>query len=1174
MKATPVEHPEQPLIEPLTRRELTILARLAENLTNPEIAAAETLALSSVKWYVQQIYSKLGVNSRKQALARARELGLVTAISPGQAQMQMERTNTHLPQGKALPTGPAYPQGTVTFLLTDIEGSTPLWERQPEKMAEALQIHNMALHQAIEANSGAVFKIVGDAFQAAFATAPQALKAAIAGQQALQSASWNELGALKVRMGLHTGEAELDPNGDEYAVSHTKNRVARIMSAAYGGQILLSQETADLVQRTLPAGVSLKDLGEHRLKGMALPEHLFQVEAVGSPQDFPPLATTITHPNNLPVRLTSFIGREKELETISSLLNQHRMVTLTGTGGTGKTRLCLQAAGMALENYPNGAWLVELAPLADPAMVPQAVASVFNLPEMPGKTVLQSVEDYLRAKRLLLILDNCEHLLDACARLADRLLRACPQLSILASSREFLGVKGEAPYRVPPMSLPDAHQLPPLEQLVSYDAVRLFVERARMISPEFTLTEKNASALIQVVSRVDGIPLAIELAAARLRVLSVEQIAGRLNDAFRLLTGGSRTVLPRHQTLRALIDWSYNLLDNPERILLRRLSVFSGGWSLEAAERVCAFEGEDCPLLCTEDILDLLSGLVDKSLIQTSSSADGSNRFRMLETIRQYAGEKLAGEKLLDERESVLVRNRHMEYYLALVEELEPRIRGREQLEVLERLEEELDNLRMALGWALETDVEAVLRMAAALRWFWHIHPHTQEGIDWLERGLSDEIRPLETMQVDEALIHAKAMEVLGFAYLMKVAVHGLEIHLEKARKLLTTSLSVYQAFHPKEHPTESREILRGTAWVLRWLSDVDWRAGKFIEANEKIREALRIFRSLGDAHGTAECLQVSGDFFNDLEQRRKIHEDQLSIQQENGDVDGIATAFFFIGGTYLGNAEYEQASNAYRESMLHYQKVNHLDMVSNSLEFMAFSALFMGNYQQADRCFKQSSAIHRELGNDTALADKLLGQCFLAVSIGDFDLAVKFNAEAQAITRRNPNQAKTRRVIFWKSRLARMGGDLHLARRYINEIASATQMSVYERIAVLWELGYIVLAEGELIHAGNLWRECIQLLRDNFLIFWFILFPLPIEALAHLAACEKKYERAARLFGSRWSRGAQNLISPVERDSRQEELAEVKTALGEERFEQLYEEGEKMTLEQTISLALEEEDD
>jgi tetratricopeptide (TPR) repeat protein len=354
-------------------------------------------------------------------------------------------------------------------------------------------------------------------------------------------------------------------------------------------------------------------------------------------------------------------------------------------------------------------------------------------------------------------------------------------------------------------------------------------------------------------------------------------------------------------------------------------------------------------------------------------------------------------------------------------------------------------------------------------------------------------------------------------------------------------------------------------------LGGVEGHEGNVIEAKENIQEALRIFRRLGDAHGMAECLQESGNFVADLEQRRKIHEEQLSIEQENGDLERIATAFIHIGGTDLGDAEYDHAFNVFRESMMHYQLVNNLDMVSNSLMEMAYSAFFKGDYQQADQLFKQSSAIHRELVNDTALADKLFDQCFLAVSVGDLDLAAEINAEAWAITRRNASLRNTSSVTFWSARLARMRGNLSLARHYLDEIARATQMSVFDKIPVQLELGYIVLAEGEPIHAGNLWRECIHLLRDNLLIFWFPLFPLPVEALAYLAALQKQYERAVILFSTRWSRGAQNLLSPAERLNRQEELEKARVALGTERFEQLYEEGGQLTLEQVISLALEE---
>jgi predicted ATPase/class 3 adenylate cyclase len=1072
---------------------------------------------------------------------------------------------------------PSLPTGTVTFLFSDIEGSTPLWEQHPEQMAVALQIHNAALRVAIEANGGAVFKIVGDSFQAAFATAPLALKAAIAGQKALQSASWNELGPLKVRMGLHTGEAELDPAGDEYAVSHTKNRAARIMSAAHGGQILFSQETKELVDHRLPEGVSLNDLGEHRLKGMSFPERLFQVCAPDLPQKFPLLATTIVHPNNLPVQLTSFIGREKEIAAVCSLLSTHRLVTLTGSGGTGKTRLSFQVAGQVLENYPNGAWLVELAPLSDPDLIPKTVASALSLPEIPGKTIIDSLVDYLRTKRLLLILDNCEHLLEACADLADRLLRACPGLTILASSREFLGVEGEAPYRVPPMALPDSRQLPSLEALSEFDAVRLFVERARVVSPGFTITEKNASAVAQVVARLDGIPLAIELAASRLHLLGIDQLLQRLNDAFRLLTGGSRSKLPRHQTLRACIDWSYHLLSEPERTLLRRLSVFAGGWTLEAAEQVCAYDFEDCQPLCPDDILELISGLVNKSLILTVSEADGLNRFKMLETIRQYAGEKLAdefftNEKLVDEKEASAVRSRHLDYYLAWAESLEPKIRSREQIETLDSIDGELDNLRLALEWGLQTDVDKELRLAAAMMWFWHIRTRHSEGTDWLERGLADVLSRLGEPGFESqcSIVHAKALGALGFTYLMDfVYHHDAALGLLKVKNTLTASLSIYRQVGSEQLPGFEAAVQRGTAWALLWLGECQRFENALDQAGQNAQEALNIFHRLGDAHGMAESLQTIARMVKDSGQRKKIYQEQLAIDQANGDIEGIATALQFIGIMDFIDALYEPALSALKKSLEHYQQVKNLEMVSYILLWMGISALCKGDLPRADLYFTQSLTICLDLGNDSSLTIRLFFKMFTIISKGEFELAARMNAETWEIAQRIGNHTRAYETGFWSARLARLQGDLPRARQHAEEILDIASIPNNLRMLAKLELGHLALADGDPALAGRLWREGIQLLKDISEITWF---QSPFEALAHLAAQQQQYERAACMFGARWSRGAQNLLSPTERAGRKIELDEARKALGDERFEQLYAEGQRLTFEQALALALQED--
>jgi predicted ATPase/class 3 adenylate cyclase len=531
------------------------------------------------------------------------------------------------------------PTGTVTFLFTDIEGSTQLWEKNPEAMKDALAKHDLILREAIESNNGQVIKSTGDGVHSVFETAIDAVHATLSSQRNFQ-ASINDI-QIKVRMGLHTGEAEL--RAADYH-GQALNRASRIMAAGSGGQILLSSVTAELAREHLPADVSLLDLGEQRLKDLIRPERIFQVLAPDLPKDFPALKSLNSLPNNLPPQLTSFIGREREMQEAKKLLGSARLLTLIGPGGTGKTRLSLQVAADQLSDFKDGVWLVELAPLTDPAFIISTIADVLGMHEVPGVSLMNVVMDYLRAKQLLLILDNCEHLIEESAQLADQLLHACLQLKIIASSREALGIAGETVYRVPSLSLPDRSS----NALMDFESTRLFIDRATKAEPRFHLTDHNASSIAQICYRLDGIPLAIELAAARVKLFTPEQISERLDDRFKLLTGGSRTALPRQQTLRALIDWSYQSLNETEQRALRRLAVFSGGWTFEAAEAVV---GES-------DTMDGLLGLVNKSLVNVDEQ-NGKSRYRFLETIRQYAM-----EKLLESGEAIEVRNRHLDYFL------------------------------------------------------------------------------------------------------------------------------------------------------------------------------------------------------------------------------------------------------------------------------------------------------------------------------------------------------------------------------------------------------------------------------------------------------------------------------------------------------------------------------
>lgn len=483
----------------------------------------------------------------------------------------------------------ALPTGTVTFLFTDIEGSTTHWDRYEDAMRPALRRHDAILREALATHNGFNFKNIGDAFCAVFATAPDALQAALQAQRILTAEPWQGVGpnGIRVRMALHTGAAEMRDN--DY-FGPPLNRVARLLSIGHGGQVLLSQPVFELVRDHLPVGAELRDMELHRLKDLGRPEHVYQLLTSDLPSDFPALKSLEYWPNNLPQQTTSFIGREKEVGEIKSLLGKTRLLTLTGAGGAGKTRLGLQVAADLLESEENGVFLAEFAPLSDPTLVGQTVAQALDVREEANRPITQTLTDFLKPKKLLLLFDNCEHVLNDAARLADALLRACPGVRILASSREGLNILGEMTYRVPSLSLPDPKKPQTVESLTQYEAVRLFIERAQAAQPSFAVTNQNAPAVAQLCHRLDGIPFAIELAAARVRALSVEQISARLDDRFRLLTGGSRTALPRQQTLRAMIDWSYDLLSDDEKTLLRRLSVFAGGWTLEAAEAVCADE--------------------------------------------------------------------------------------------------------------------------------------------------------------------------------------------------------------------------------------------------------------------------------------------------------------------------------------------------------------------------------------------------------------------------------------------------------------------------------------------------------------------------------------------------------------------------------------------------------
>ena len=599
------------------------------------------------------------------------------------------------------------PSGTVTFLFTDLEGSTRLWEEHPDAMRPALARHDELVRAAIEASSGTVVKTTGDGFHAAFAVAADAVDAAIAAQLELAGEPWAETGPLRVRMGLHTGAAELR-DGDYYGSA--VNRAARLMSVANGGQIVVSLATSELVRES---DVELFDLGEHRLRDLTVAERVYEVRAPGLASGFPPLRSLDAFPGNLPRQLTSFVGRDQELSAIAKALGDWRLVTLTGTGGVGKTRLAVQVAAEVLPRFRDGAWLCELAVATDGETMAQVVAAELGVSQRPGMSLEASISDYLRPKELLLVLDNCEQLLGPVSVLAERVLRECPGIRVLATSREGLAVGGEHLRPVRSLPLPDAAGV----GTATNDAVRLFVERAEAARASFGLDRSNVDAVGEICRRLDGIPLAIELAAARTVALSPADIATLLDERFRLLTGGRRTAVGRHQTLRATVDWSYSLLESRERLVFDRLGVFAGSFDAGGATAVVADDSIEA-----FDVLDALTALVAKSMVVTEDTPDGHGRFRMLETLRQYAQEQLDQAGETDQW-----RRRHAEYFATWAEVAGPGLEGPDELAWRAREVAELDNLRTAVMLSLDRDdpgdIDLALRIIGALANEAWVHP-------------------------------------------------------------------------------------------------------------------------------------------------------------------------------------------------------------------------------------------------------------------------------------------------------------------------------------------------------------------------------------------------------------------------------------------------------------------
>jgi predicted ATPase/class 3 adenylate cyclase len=783
------------------------------------------------------------------------------------------------------------PSGTVTFLLTDVEGSTALWEEAPEAMRAASARHD-AVFEAIVHEHGGVHirpRGEGDSRFAVFAGAPVAVAAALAVQRAFSAEDWPTPRPIRVRMGLHTGQADLR-DGDYYGSA--VNRCARLRNLGHGGQILLSEATAALVRDDLPDGVSLLDLGQHPLRYLSRPERVFQPVGPGLPGEFPPLASADARPNNLPLPTTALIGREREVDAVAALLlredpslrsGQARLVTLTGPGGTGKTRLSLQVAADVLDRFEDGVWFVELAPISDPDLVAATIGQVLGVPEVAGRTLLQGVVDYLRARRVLLVLDNFEQILPA-ASVVDDLLRACAGLRVLVTSRAALQLRSEHVFPVPPLALPDVSSLPEPDGLSQYGAVALFIERATAIKPDFAVTNANAPAVAEICARLDGLPLAIELAAARIRLLPTEAMLARLGHGLTLLTGGRRDLPARQQTLRSAISWSYDLLTPEEQGLYRRLGMFVGGFTLEAAETI----GSDAAI--GFDVLDGVGSLVEKSLVRALDVDGTEPRFTMLETIREYALEQLASNGEIAE-----LRLRHAEHFLALAEAAEPHLERADAKVWMDRLRADQDNLRAALTWSARTPgVDSLFgRLVAAIWEFWWMRGQAGEARVWLDQALATTTDP----PVRSWLLRGAAT----------LAYH--QGDFLRSRELYDQLTAFGRATGQ----------LPATVHALGRLAVLMRSAGDLEQATTLSNEALALSREIGDPVSIAYTLHswaLVAISFGDYERVEAAWEESLGLFRETDTVYMVAHVVNNLGRIATLRGDFDAAATLCQEAL------------------------------------------------------------------------------------------------------------------------------------------------------------------------------------------------------------------------------------------------------------------
>ncbi|MBK6774067.1 MAG: tetratricopeptide repeat protein [Ignavibacteria bacterium] len=1033
------------------------------------------------------------------------------------------------------------PTGTVTFLFTDIEGSTKLSQNFPETLPEALDKHHSILTEAVESNNGFVFKIIGDAFCCAFQNTEDAVKAAVDAQIKLNSEEWKDA-VIKVRMGIHIGNAEW--NGTDYMGYITLARSSRVMSAANGGQILISDKAYEVVNKNkydtnqeirIEHGIiSFRDLGERRLKDLIQPVKLYQVISDNLLSDFPPLKTLDARPNNLPIQLSSFIGREKEMKIAKNLLKQSPLLTLIGTGGAGKTRLALQTAADLIDDFTNGVWFVDLAAINDKYLLPQVFLTSLGIAEVAAITPEETLKEYLADKNVLIILDNCEHLIHNCAELTEKLLSSCSGLKIIATSREALNCSGEQTYSIPPLTNPDLNSKVSPEQLIQYESVRLFIERALSVNPNFRVNNDNARALAEICSRLDGIPLAIELAAARIKVLSVEKIYERLSDRFNLLTSGKRTSLPRQQTLKAMIDWSYDLLTENEKNLWSRVSAFTGGWTLEAAEEICSDE-----TISKDVIFDLMNQLTEKSIIIYDVTKD---RYRILESMKQYGIEKLS-----DENEIFI---KHLNYFLELSIKAEPELKNKKTILWLNKIESDYNNIISAIEWSVNNgNIEKGAVISNTLGRYWNREGLYSTGISLIEIIL-------ESSGTLSKLSKGNMLYWIGSC---KMSVGD----YEQSKKYLEESLEIYKETGDKN----------GIALSVQCLGTVADSQGDYEPARKYFEECLTIKKEIGDKSGTASSILSLGNVASnqgEFEQAKKYYKESLEIFKEIGSKYGIALSITNLGILALYQGDNEQAKKYLEESLTKLKEIGNKKGMAHSIENLGNVASNQGEYDQAKSYYEESLDIRKEIGDKNGIAESILSLGLIAFNLGCSEQAKNYFEESLDIRKKIGDKYGIAESINKLGSFTFNQGDYEQSKKYYEESLCIFK-GIGSKNGIANSLNYLGNVAYGLRDFGQAKKYC----EDSLAIYKDIVdkngIAHSINNLGNAAFGLGDFGKAIKLLSS-----AEKLLESMgvvlnknDQKIKDENIAKIREQLSKEEFAKYRDEGENLTLDEAYKLAV-----